>query len=176
MCSVPGTLKGGCPRLGAGGTEGTMEQCHPVVLGSEHRIHPCVLGAAGATPQGPTRTAALEETLAAWHPKQHGDPQHPRATIPTWAPIPAPKRGADFRSGVQPNGAGTAPPKSLWLSRPIRLMDGCGPLALSACKGHLQPSLQGVQPTARSAGIELGFGFSSGKGRPKHRAVCRGTG
>lgn len=170
-------LKGSCPRLGADGTEGTMKRWHLVVLGSELRIHPYVLGAAGATPQGPTHTAALGETLAAQHATQHGSPlQHPRDTMPMCAPIPAPKCRAHFRSAVQPIGAGAAPPKSLWFSRPVRLMDGCGPLALSACKGQLQPSLQGVQPTARSAGVELGFGFSFGKGRPKHRIVCRGTG
>lgn len=91
---------------------------------------------------------------------------------PSWPPVNREGVSGLAGSAVQPTGRERAPPKSLWLSHPVSLMNGPAPQALSACKGQLQRLLQGVKPAAGgSAGENLCFGFSFVEGRQKCRGV-----
>lgn len=104
-----------------------------------------------------------------------GSPQHLRADggHPSWPPVPGEGVSGLAGSAAQPTGRERAPPKSLWLSHPVSLMNGPAPQALSACKGQLQRLLQGVKPAAGgSAGGKSLFRVQLCRGKAKSAGAC----
>lgn len=108
-----------------------------------------------------------------------GSPQHLRADggHPSWPPVNGEGVSGLAGSAAQPTGRERAPPKSLWLSHPVSLMNGPAPQALSACKGQLQRLLQGVKPAAGgSAGEKSLFRVQLCRGKAKVPGRAPGDG